>query len=256
MTNGPAWADFPDAASVAAGFIVEWDDVASPKAKRPATPKPQPKDETPPAEKPAPEKAASDAKPMTAEEKQAEAEMQGSDAKMLADTKAAIDPLIAQFKIKDAIATLKKVETITGKGKSEKEALMKKLDWLDGFKSMLMQDIGTSGYAGGLARRTGAAVAGRVTDADDTKLTLKVQASAVEIPWAETSFESLYNMALSFLHPDLPPDRLADRMWSLGVYCDSAGKPNLAAKLFTEAIKKKPAYEPEWKLFPQVSEPK
>jgi hypothetical protein len=195
-------------------------------------------------------------KPATAEEKQAEAEMQAADAKMLAEAKAATQTLTDQFKLKEAIAALKSVEMITEKGKSDKEALLKKLDWLDGFKAMLMQDIGTSGYPGGLARKTGLAIPGQVTDADDTNLILKIQSTTVKVPWVDASFESLYNMALSFLRADLPPDRLADRMWCLGVYCDLAGKPKLAAALFAEAIKKKPAYEPEWKLFPQASRAK
>ncbi len=189
------------------------------------------------------------------EQKKAVMEMESSDAQVLAETKTKADPSTLEFKFKDAVIVAKGAQVITDKGKADKKGLVKRYDWLAGFKSTLTSDLGTYPYNGGVLRKAGVPVAGVVADADDKNLKVKVGAGEVLVPWTEASYEGLVAIARSMVRTDLPADRLADRLWYLGVYSEFSGKIPEASKYFDEAVKRKAEYADEWKLFPNVPKP-
>jgi serine/threonine protein kinase/Leucine-rich repeat (LRR) protein len=226
LVNGPAWGDFVDNAPEATGFLVEFDsekgEVDAPVAAATGAP------------------AAEDP------------ELIAADKKTLAFAKLKADALAQQFKFKEAAALMKEAQLYTLTGKADQEALRKRMDWLADFKIQLTQDIGTAPYTGTLTRTSGLAVTGQASDADDTAVIVKSQGLTVPIPWNDLRFESLYNLAIFYLRADLPADRLADRLWALGVWCQFSGHAAQAGPLFAKAIERKPSYAEERKLFPNV----
>ncbi len=185
----------------------------------------------------------------------AEMEMVESDNKALAEAEEKLKPLVAQFKFAEARDAMTAATAVTDKGKKTKAGLINKYDWLAGFKSTLTQDLGTGAYPGGLARKAGVRLAGSVSDATDEQVIVKVGGANVGVPWTDIAYESLVAMAQSYCRTDLPPDRLGDRLWLIGVFAAVEGNPADATKFFGLAIKQKPSYQSELVVFPTVPAP-
>jgi predicted RNA-binding Zn-ribbon protein involved in translation (DUF1610 family) len=191
-----------------------------------------------------------------AEQKKAVTEMEDVDAAALTEVRKACEPLIKEFKFKEAQVKAKGAQAITDTGKKKKKELIQIYEWLIVFKSTLISDMSTTPYTGGVRRKVGLPTPGTLADADETNLLLKAGETPVPIPWTGVSYEGLAAIATFYTGAiKAPPDRLADRWWAFGVYSAFEGKTQEAAAAFTQAIKLKPSYEEEWKLFPQVPNP-
>ena len=183
------------------------------------------------------------------------AEMESSDDKTLAEAEEKVKPLVDQFKFDEAREGVTGTEVITPKGKKKKAGVINKYDWLASFKSTLSADLAVSAYPGGVGRRVGVKIAGSVHDASDEGVVVKTGTLDTKVPWADIAYDTLVAMAQSYCKADLPPDRLGDRYWIIGVFAATQGKPEDATKFFGMAIKKKPSYKDELAVFPEVPAP-
>ena len=183
-------------------------------------------------------------------------EMEAEDTKAMADLRPKVDQLCMEYKYPEAKALVTALVPALDRGKRAKDVLIKKIDWLIMFRSLLIQDITVVGYAGAFVKKNGAAIPGAVTGADDKSVSFKTPYGPVPMPWTEVSFDSIFAMGKAFIKPGLPPDRIADRQWCLGVYAFFVGKAAEGNALMAQAAKNKAEYAEQLPLFLEFNEVK
>jgi hypothetical protein len=188
-----------------------------------------------------------------AEKSKASAEEMAADAKALGDAKTKRAELMEKFQFAEAKTAISDPNLKTEKARDEQELLTKKVSWLANFKSQLMEDLNKKGYAQPIAKKSGDKVLGGVSGADDQQLTLKAVRSP--LPWSDLSLDSAYEMGLSFIDKDMPPEIAGFRKWHLGVFAFYAGKKKEALDLLQEAAKLRPVFKDELPLFENASGP-
>lgn len=183
----------------------------------------------------------------------ATAEEMAADEKALADAKAKRQELMDKFMFADAKTAITDANLKTEKARDEQDLLAKKVSWLANFKSQLIEDLNKKGYAQPIEKKSGDKVLGGVASADEQQLTLK--AGKATLPWSELSLNSAYEMALSFIDKDMPPEISSFRKWHLGVFAFYAGKQKEAMPLLQDAAKIRPVLQPELPIFENASGP-
>ncbi|MEI9898063.1 MAG: hypothetical protein WDN28_30450 [Chthoniobacter sp.] len=190
---------------------------------------------------------------MLAEMSKASAEDQAADAKAFDAAKAKRNDLLGKFQFTEARSAIMDPALKTEKARDEQDLLAKKTQWLANYKSQLVEDLAKKGYAQPIARKSGEKVLGGVAQANDEQLTLK--AVRIPLPWADLSLDSAYEMGLSFIQPDMPPEIAGFRKWHLGVFAFYAGKKKEGLDLLHEAAKLRPIFKDELPLFENATGP-
>jgi hypothetical protein len=183
----------------------------------------------------------------------ATAEEQAAEAKALNDGKAKRAELLEKFQFAEARSAIMDANVKTEKSRDEQELLAKKTQWLANFKSQLIEDLNKSGYTQPIVRKSADQVSGGVAKADDQQLIMRAGGAA--LPWANVSLDSAYDMAKSFIQPDMPPEIAGFRKWHLGVFAFYAGRKQEALDLLHEAAKLRPVFKDELPLFENASGP-
>lgn len=181
-----------------------------------------------------------------AEKAKASAEDMAADEKAFTDAKTKRNELMEKFQFAEARTVMNDANLKTEKARDEQQLLVKKSSWLANYKSQLVEDLGKKGYAQPIKKKSGDAVAGGIATADDQQITLKTRAT---MPWSDMSLDSAYEMGLSFIQPDMPPEIMGFRKWHLGVFAYYAGKKKEALDLLQEAAKLRPVFKDELPLF-------
>jgi hypothetical protein len=178
------------------------------------------------------------------------AEAEAADSKAFSVAKEKGDALMKEYRFSDARDAYKDPELKQQDRIDQQNAYVKKAQWLMSFKSNLIKELSKTPYSGPLkAAATGAPIAGSVVGADDQQIQIKTARGGVfPAQWNEISPDSVFAMAQSFIHPDMPPDIAAFRKWQLGVYAAMYGRKD-AEKLLKEAAELRPIFEPELPLF-------
>ncbi|MDB6156106.1 MAG: hypothetical protein JWL90_4559 [Chthoniobacteraceae bacterium] len=165
------------------------------------------------------------------------------DAKALPEAKAKRDALLVQMRFEEAHEAILAPQLHTEKPREEQERLATRTQWLATFKSTLIDDINTKGYAKPVARKSGPPVEGGVIKADANQLQFRGKPAPAPLAWSEVAPDALQAMALSFIPDDLVPLLAAHRKWHLGSYLIYAGKIEQGKALATEASKLNAVFE-------------
>ena len=75
------------------------------------------------------------------------------------------------------------------------------------------------------------------------------QFGSVPVPWTDLSNDCIFAMGQSFLRAALPPDKLADRAWYLGVFAFFNNKDKEGRELLIQASQTKAEYLDQLTLF-------
>ena len=189
---------------------------------------------------------------ITAEEEETArrmAEMEAADTKALADAKTKMLPAIQQFHPAEALAAITAAQVTGEKSRQERATWIKKLTWLARFKTTLINDINTVGYAPSLVKKSGTQMPGPIREANETQIETPTPFGKLFGQWTELSPDSIVAMAKSFLRPDQSAEALGEREWMLGVYEYFAGKPKESHDLLTQAAQAVPQHQEEINLF-------
>jgi len=182
---------------------------------------------------------------IAAEETEAARQMsatEAADAQALADARAKIEPLRAQFRPAEALAIARAVQVAGEKSQREQAAMVKRFEWLAQFKATLIGDLNSAGYPAAVTKKSGAQVPGPIRKASETQIETVTPFGSLPTLWTELPPESILAMGKSFLRPELPPDTLADRQWLLGVYAIQAGRLPEGQQLLVQASQTKEEY--------------
>ncbi|MEA3207183.1 MAG: eukaryotic-like serine/threonine-protein kinase [Chthoniobacter sp.] len=179
-----------------------------------------------------------------------EAELAAADAKAVAAAAAKIPPYLASYKFAEAAQVMAATPVASDKGKAEREAWMKRLDWLVKFKAYLITNVNTAGYPQPLLKRNGTVVPAGLHRANDLQAEVVTPYGPLPVPWPELTVESVTALAQAFLRT--APDA-ADRQWQLGVFLHTMGKKAEGTLLLQQAAQAKPEYQPHLALFPDTA---
>jgi tetratricopeptide (TPR) repeat protein len=177
------------------------------------------------------------------------AEIEAADTRALAEAKAKIGPLWQQFRPADAEAIMAAVQVTGEKGLHERENWVKKLKWLTRFKTTLINDVNTTGYASAVPKKAGAPMPGPIRRANESGIETVTPFGSLLAQWTDLSPDGIIAMAKSFLRPDLAPDALAERQWVIGVYAYFAGRPKDGRDFLVQASQTVTARRDELNLF-------
>ena len=151
--------------------------------------------------------------------------------------------LCADYQFDQARAAAAAAVVDTPGATKEKEALVRKADWLRQFKATLIQDINAVGYPGPLVNRAGAAVADGPKHATAAALEVRTSFGTVAMPWDTLPASALLTMATSFASRNLPAEQAADRQWLCGVFACVEGMARDGRTLLVQASQVKDAYK-------------
>ncbi len=177
------------------------------------------------------------------------ATLEAADEKVLAEMKASLQTLCAQFKYTEAYLVTKAVPVQSESGKKLAAAITKKTEWLARFKATLIADLTAIGYAAPLVKKNALQLTGGVRRANDTQVEIVSQFGTVPVPWTDLSNDCIFAMGQSFLRAAYPPDKLADRAWYLGVFAFFTGKEAQGRELLFQASQGKDEYRDQLGLF-------
>lgn len=183
-------------------------------------------------------------------------EEEAADAKILGEAKQKVATLVPQFKFNEARQAIASARPRGEKAKREHTALVRRMEWLARFKSLLIGDLTAAGYPNPIRKKAGGDVAGGVSGATDAQIAVRTPFGFVPVPWPELAPESAYAMAGSFVRGNLTPDQIADRKWLLGVFALSFGKPAEARTLLADAAQAKREYSDAMPLLLEFAESK
>lgn len=156
--------------------------------------------------------------------------------------------LCAGFQFDQAKVATGAVPVETPGATKEKEALLRKADWLRQFKATLISDINTAGYSAPLASRTGAVPAGPKR-ATEEGLELRTSFGTVAIPWSALPPNAWMTMAAALANRNLTPEQVADRQWLSGVFACEEDMAHDGRALLLQASQVKDAYKDQLALF-------
>ena len=174
---------------------------------------------------------------------------EAADEKALADVKPKLLSLCQQHRYAEAHAAARALSVQGEKNKKLAASMVKKTEWLVRFKATLIADLTAIGYAAPLVKKNAVQIAGGAHRASETQVESVSQFGFVPVPWTDLSNDCIFAMGQSFLRANLPPDKLADRTWDLGVFAFLIGKEELGGELLKQASKAKPEYDEQLGLF-------
>jgi hypothetical protein len=176
----------------------------------------------------------------------AKSEELDADTKAMTDAKTKRKELMDKFMFAEAKNAIADANVKLEKSKDEQEVLTKKTSWLANFKSQLVEDLQKKGYKQPVTLKSGGKAPGAVAKADNDNLILNTGAT---VPWGDVSLDSAYEMGLSFIEPDMPPDITAFRKWHLGTFAFYAGKKKEGLELLKRAADFRSVFKDELPLF-------
>jgi tetratricopeptide (TPR) repeat protein len=177
------------------------------------------------------------------------AAMEAADAKTLAEAKARIAPPLQQFRPTEALPIMTALQVTGEKAQHERDGWVKKLTWLARFKSTLINDLSTVGYAPAVQKRTGAPMPGPIRRANENGIETVTPFGSLIAQWTELSPDSIMAMAKSFIRTDQPAETMAERQWLLGVYAYFAGKSKDSQDLLLQASQAAEGHRDDLNLF-------
>jgi serine/threonine protein kinase len=191
---------------------------------------------------------------ITAEEEEIarrKAEMEAADTKALADAKAKIGPLWQQFRPAEAQTIMGAVQVSGEKAQQERDAWVKRLNWLARFKVTLINDLNVVGYTPAVPKKSGAQQPGPIRRANDNQVETANTYGTISAQWTDLSADGIIAMAKSFLRPEQGAEAVGEREWLIGVYAWFAGKTKDAHDLLTQGGQAVPQHQGELSLFPE-----
>jgi tetratricopeptide (TPR) repeat protein len=193
---------------------------------------------------------------MVAEKERALTENTTVDDKAMADAKQKRAALLAKFQFNEARQAMQAPRIKTEKARDEQSVLVQKASWLSNFKSQLIEDLNKKGYANPIKTKAGETLAGGVAKADEQQLVLRPAAKGPPVlAWTDLAPESAYDMALSFIEPDMPAEITGFRKWHLGTYAIFIGKTKEGLDLMHEAATLRPVFKDALPIFENASGP-
>ncbi len=165
------------------------------------------------------------------------AENEVFDAEALPAALAKRGELLAQLRFREAFELMKALELRTEKARDQQDVFLTRTQWLDTFKSNLIEDLTAKGYAEPVKLKKGLPLAGGVAMCNDLGLQIKTKPEPTPVPWTNVAPETIFAMAQSFIPEDLPPLLAAHRKWHLGIYAGFIGRVSESKKLTAEAAK-------------------
>jgi hypothetical protein len=177
-----------------------------------------------------------------------------ADAAVFAQVKPKVAALTAQYKFAEAKQALAGAKLSGAKGKREHDALMKRVEYLARFKSLLIRDINAGGYPHPIATKSNAAVPGTVGNASEQGVQVKTKYGSVPVPWTEISVDHILAMSRHFIRPEMPDQLASERKWLLGVFSFFARKEKEGRTLVAEAAQTRKEYGDELSLFLEFAE--
>ena len=188
--------------------------------------------------------------------KQKQAEAGAREEKLLTDAKFQLKTLCENYRFTEAAAFIRTVDAKSERSISERDLLIKRVDWLVEFKKHLIEDINLGGCAVPLVKKNGQKLLGIASRADDQALELRVQFGTLPaVKWIDLSPQSILQMARTFMKPNLARAAIADREWQASVFCLFTGLTNEGQILMDEAVNHRPEYQNDRALFFGQSEP-
>jgi hypothetical protein len=180
-----------------------------------------------------------------------DAAVESAESHALADVVQHVTAAYSAFKFRDA-ALLLGAAHFTGEARqAERDAWLKRTEWLVRFKATLVSDINTTGYAQPLLRRNGTAIPNGLRKASDALAEMVTPYGNVPVPWGEVSIDSLATVAQAFIRT-APPGTAPDRQWQLGVFLYAFGKKAEGLALLRVAAEAKADYQAFLPLFPET----
>ena len=174
---------------------------------------------------------------------------EAADEKALTEMKGKLRTLCGQFRYAEAFAAAKATVVQSESGKKQLAAMIKKTEWLARFKTTLINDLSTVGYAAPLVKKNNLQLAGGVRRANDTQVEIVSQFGSVPVPWTDLSDDCIFAMGLSFTRLPQAPDKLADRQWFLGTFAFFTGKEAQGREMLIQASQGKEEYRDLLALF-------
>jgi tetratricopeptide (TPR) repeat protein len=190
-----------------------------------------------------------------AERAKKESDELAADEKTMAEAKEKRTDLLNKFMFTEAHAVIADANFKTDKAKDEQEILAKKAQWLANFKDQLIEDLNKHGYSKVIITKKAEQLPGTLTKADQQNIYVGTAAAPIAVPWSDLSMDSVYDMGLSFINPDLAPEIMAFHQWHLGVFAFYAGRQKDAMSQMRQAAISRPVFKEELPLFENASGP-
>jgi hypothetical protein len=181
-------------------------------------------------------------------------EQDAADAKVFSAILPKANALSALYRFTEARAVVEGAKPTGEKGRREREALLKKMEWLAKFKSLLMRDINAGAFPQPITKRNGMVIPGGVSRATEQQVEVKTPYGSVPVPWPDLAIETIIAMAQSYIRPSLPEELAGDRKWLLGVFSFHAKKLREGRTLLAEAAQLRPEYGEALPLFLEFAE--
>ena len=164
-------------------------------------------------------------------------ENEAFDAEALPAALAKRGELLAQLRFREAFELMKSLELRTETAREQQDVFLARTQWLDTFKSNLIEDLTAKGYADPVKLKKGAPLEGGVAKCNEQGLQIKTKPEPTPVAWTNVAPETIFAMAQSFIPEDLPPLLAAHRKWHLGIYSGFTGNVSECKKLTAEAAK-------------------
>lgn len=155
----------------------------------------------------------------------------------------------ARYEFRDGLAAVQGAQVTLGTLVTERAALLKKAQWLDQFKTKLINDINTAGYPDPIEKKVGGAVLGGVKVASPSQLEVRTPYGFLPIAWVDLPPATIFKMAQYFAQSDPAPLSKADRNWLSGVFAFAFGMTKEGRALTVDAAQTKPEYRDSLALF-------
>jgi eukaryotic-like serine/threonine-protein kinase len=173
-------------------------------------------------------------------EKMAAAKTQ--DVSTLAAARPQYTAAVAAFSFDQALKGMQAINLTTPDAVAERDALVKKLQWLQQFKAGLIKDMNATNYTGQIVTRNGGGVPAGTRKADDTGLTVQTQFGSLPFTWSLLTPAQILAIASDYIK-SAPPAQTPDRQWIAGVYACAEGMQNDGRTLLVAAAQAKDAYK-------------
>ena len=189
----------------------------------------------------------------TADETAAATQMQtahhDAEEKLLAAARAKYATSVADYKFSDARAAARSAQVSDSDFVKQRDALVKKAEWLMKFKTILTNDLNAAGYPESFRRKNNMPVMGGIKKATNTQMQEQTPYGFIPVPWSEVPVPTLLAMANYFAKNAASPDLVADRNWLSGVFACELGMAAEGRVLLTQAAQGKPDYRDQLGLF-------
>jgi len=179
------------------------------------------------------------------------ADVNRQDQAVLADAKQKYDAWCADLRFDDAWQAVNAAVVTGTQGIWERQALLKKADWLREFKAQLIMDINKYGYADPIVNRSGGRLPDGQKKAGDEGLIIQTPFGVVPAEWKMIPVTTILAIANQYMQKmaTTAPQEAADREWLSGVFACEEGLSRDGHNLLVQASQVKSEYKDELGLF-------